>query len=549
MLVSRISRRCSLSNLAMRAATMFRSWILALATFLASTLAGCGFMVGPDYEPPMPPLAEQYREPTGTEVTAGTTEHRDWWKLFADPSLDTLVDRAYRGNRTLRAAGLRVLEAQASRGIAVGNLYPQRQDAFGSLTYFETSRRAANSAPNRRFHDWSTGFDAAWELDLWGKFRRGIEVADAELLASVASYDDVLVTLIAEVAFNYTQYRTLEEQLVVARDNLEIQQRSYDIADARYRDGAASGLDSAQARSLLESTRSTIPRFEAALRQTEHVLCVLLGIPPTELAELRSDLRSIPHAPPTVVVGIPAELLRRRPDIRFAERTLAAQSARIGIAKADFYPSLSLIGEIGVTASDASDLFASGSMAAFGGPSLRWKILNYGRVVNNVRVQDARYQANLNDYEDVVLRAQQEVESAIAGYLGAKREAAALADAVMAAERAVELALIQYREGATDYTTVINTQQVLVSQQNRYVATRGDEILNVLSLYKALGGGWELRDGNDFVSDETKAQLKGRTFWGNLLDDDTRADQIEDAAKDGVLPGWPARPSSWLPSW
>jgi NodT family efflux transporter outer membrane factor (OMF) lipoprotein len=516
---------------------------------LALSTWGCGLMVGPDYHPPEPPLSQEYREVSGDGLTGASREYRDWWKGFADPALDALVEKAYRGNRTLRAAGVRVLEAQAGRGAAVGNLYPQQQDAFGSLTYYEASKRAPNSPVNRRFHDWETGFDAAWELDLWGKFRRGVEAADAELLASVASYDDVLVSLIAEVAFNYTQYRTLQEELEVARRNLEIQQRSYEIAHARFLDGAASGLDSAQARSLLESTRSTIPRFEAALRQTEHVLCVLLGVPPTELVELHGETTGIPRPPETVVVGVPAELLRRRPDIRFSERTLAAQSARIGIAKADFYPSLSLLGSIGVAASDASDLFTSGSMTAFGGPSLRWKILNYGRVTNNVRVQDARYQAYLNDYEDVVLRAQQEVESAMAGYLGAKHEAAALGDAVAAAERAVDLALMQYREGATDYTTVINTQQVLVAQQDRYVATRGNEILNVLALYKALGGGWELRDGADFVSDQTKKQLKDRTYWGSLLDDETRAHQIEDATEGGKLPGWPARLTSWLPSW
>jgi len=527
----------------------FASAVSLLFGSLSLTATGCGFIVGPDYAPPDPPLANEYREPSGTEVTAGGAEYRDWWKAFTDPALDALVERAYRGNRTLRAAGVRVLEAQASRGVAVGNLYPQQQDAFGSLTYYEASKRTANAPTNRRFHDWETGFDAAWELDLWGKFRRGVEAADAELLASVASYDDVLVSLIAEVAFNYTQYRTFQEQLAVAHENLEVQQRSYDIAYARYRDGAASGLDSAQAKSLLESTRSTIPRFEAALRQTEHILCVLLGMPPTDLAELHGETARIPQPPATVVVGVPAELLRRRPDIRFVERTLAAQSARIGIAKADFYPSLSLLGSIGVAASDASNLFSGGSMSAFGGPSLRWKILNYGRVTNNVRVQDARYQAYLNDYEDVVLRAQQEVESAIAGYLGAKHEAAALGDAVAAAQRAVDLALTQYREGATDYTTVINTQQVLVTQQDRYVATRGNEVINVLALYKALGGGWELREGADFVSDETKKQLKDRTYWGSLLDDQTRAGQIEDATEGGKLPGWPARLTSWLPNW
>jgi outer membrane protein TolC len=207
-----------------------------------------------------------------------------------------------------------------------------------------------------------------------------------------------------------------------------------------------------------------------------------------------------------------------------------------------------LFGSIGVSASDFSDLFAGGSMSAFGGPSLRWKILNYGRVTNNVRVQDARYQALISDYEDVVLRAQQEVESSIAGYLGSKREGEALADAVVAAERAVDIALIQYREGATDYTTVINAQQVLVSQQDR-LSRRAATILNLLALYKALGGGWELHDGDDFASDDTKKQMKERTYWGSLLDDQTRAHQIEDATDGGKLRGWPARMGSWLPSW
>jgi NodT family efflux transporter outer membrane factor (OMF) lipoprotein len=539
----------SLVSIEMNVPVNSRFRVLSVATALTTVLSGCGFMVGPDFEPPVPPMSEQFREPSGADVTVASADYRDWWTIFGDSSLDSLVARAYLGNRTLRSAGVRVLEAQASRGIAVGNLYPQQQDAFGSLGYFETSERSANSTSNRRFHDWETGFDAAWELDLWGKFRRGIEAADAELLASVASYDDVLVSLIAEVAFNYTQYRTFEEQLAVALRNLEIQQRSYEIADARYQEGAASGRDSAQARSLLESTRSTIPRLEAAMRQTEYVLCVLLGTPPTKLPELHADAKGIPLAPATVVVGVPAELLRRRPDIRFTELTLAAQSARIGIAKADFYPSLSLIGSIGVAASDFSDLFTSGSMVAFGGPSLRWKILNYGRVTNNVRVQDARYQALVSDYEDVVLRAQQEVEGSIAGYLGAKREAVALGDAVDAAERAVDIALMQYREGATDYTTVINTQQVLVSQQDRYVATRGNEIVNLLALYKALGGGWELRDGEDFVSEQTKAELKERAYWGKLLDDDTRTRQIEDAEKAAGRPGSPASAGAWLPSW
>jgi outer membrane protein TolC len=269
-----------------------------------------------------------------------------------------------------------------------------------------------------------------------------------------------------------------------------------------------SRLDFEQAASLLEDTRSLIPGLEASISQTQHTLCVLLGIPPQDLREMLGGSKPIPGAPPQVAVGIPADLLRRRPDVRRAERLLAAQSALIGVAKSDLFPRLSLIGSVGVASKDFADLFNGDSVEAFGGPSFRWAILNYGRITNNVRVQDAEYQALVSDYENTVLRAQAEVESAVAGFLGSRRQVEFLARSVEAARSAVDLADLQYREGAADYTRVINTQQFLLAEQDKLVSTRGQVALNLTAIYRSLGGGWELREGKDFVPPATAKLMR-----------------------------------------
>jgi NodT family efflux transporter outer membrane factor (OMF) lipoprotein len=369
------------------------------------------------------------------------------------------------------------------------------------------------------FDAWRLGFDASWELDVWGALRREIEAADADVFASVASYDDVLVSLIAEVARNYILLRTFEERLVVAEANVGVQEDSFDIASTRFRSGAVSQLDAAQASSLLDDTRALIPDLEASVRQTQNTLCALLGLPPHDLTNvLGAGPRAIPQAPPEVAIGIPAELLRRRPDVRRAEGALAAQSALIGVAKGDLLPRFSLAGTIGLAAEDAGDLFKGDSFEAFGGPRFRWAILNYGRITNNVRVQDARYQALVGDYEDSVLRAQAEVENATAAFLAAQRRVNLLSSSVEAAQRAVDVAYTQYREGATDYTRVLNTQQFLVEVQDRLVNTRGDVALSLTALYKALGGGWERRAGKPFIKPEQAEQMRERTRWGDLLE-------------------------------
>jgi NodT family efflux transporter outer membrane factor (OMF) lipoprotein len=357
------------------------------------------------------------------------------------------------------------------------------------------------------------------------------------------------VSLIAEVARNYTLLRTLEERLVVARENVAIQTRSFEIADAKFKGGTVTELDSAQAASLLHDTEAQIPGLESDIRQTLNTLCILLGIPPQDLQYILGGSQPIPGPPAEVAVGIPADLLRRRPDIRQSERQLAAQSAQIGIAKADLFPSFALFGTISVAAQDFDDLFKSGSLENFGGPAFRWAILNYGRIQNNIRVQDARFQALIGDYENTVLRAQGEVENAIAAYLGAQRQVQFLTSSVGSANRAVELAEFQYREGAVDYTRVLNTQQFLVTEQDRLVATRGSVALNLVAMYKALGGGWELRIGKDLVPQETKQQMIERTSWGDMITTQEQTQDL-DAAASGTESerGW-WRWRWWRPKW
>ncbi len=526
-------------------------WGALTVMIIALSSTSCT-MVGPDYVRPPAPTAADWLETNEPAVKHEPADVSAWWTVFQDPVLNTLIANAYQQNPSLHAAGVRILEAQAQRGIALGQLFPQQQDSFGSFSRNDLSTNKANrNTPGLKtpFDNWQIGFEASWELDVWGRFRRAIEAADAQLLASVATYDDVLVSLVAQVATNYLQLRILQERLAVAHANEVIQERSYYIANAKFQGGTATELDADQAASLLQDTQAQIPALETGIRQTQNALCSLLGIPPQSLQDILGGPRTIPSPPTEVAVGIPADLLRRRPDIRRAERVLAAQSAQIGVAKADLWPSFALLGTISLSAEHFEDLFKSNSLENFGGPTFRWAILNYGRIENNVRVQDARFQALIGDYENTVLQAQEEVESALAGYLGAQRQVTSLTGSVDSASRAVELADFQYREGAADYTRVLNSQQFLVGEQDRLVSTRGAVALNLVSLYRALGGGWEWRAGNDFVSDPIKTQMRERTNWGDMLSTEGQTEDIG-AASSGTENDqrwWRWR--LWWPKW
>jgi NodT family efflux transporter outer membrane factor (OMF) lipoprotein len=375
-----------------------------------------------------------------------------------------------------------------------------------------------SSLAETRFDRYALSFDAAWELDFWGKFRRGVESADAHLAGTIATYDDILVTLSGEVATAYIVLRTLEERLAYARNNVAIQRRSLEIADVRFRNELVTELDVQLARSLLEATGSTIPLLETSIDRTRLALSLLLGMQPSDLSGILSGPAKIPEAPETVAVGIPADLLRRRPDIRRHEMMAAAQSARIGIAKADFYPALRVGGMIGWSADSSGDLFDSGSGTSFAGVGFNWKILNYGRLRNNVRVQDARFQQTIVAYERSVLNAAREVEDGLARFSRSGERVDHLHASVVAARRAVELAQTQYRDGVISYTLVLDAQQFLSLNEDLLAAARGEEARSLVATYKALGGGWQIREGNDYIADDIRQIMQERTNWGELME-------------------------------
>jgi NodT family efflux transporter outer membrane factor (OMF) lipoprotein len=491
----------------------------------ALILAGGCTTLGPDFKRPEAAVPEQWSPTKASEIKVQEgADYRSWWELFRDPVLDRLIDAAYKQNLTLQGAGVSIAEARAQLGIAVGQQYPQLQAASGSFTRNKISKNSANFSPgaDRTFWNQQIGFDAAWELDFWGRFRRGVESAEASLISTVASYDDALVSLTAEVARVYVVIRTFEERIKLARENIVIQQRGLEIARVRFENGAVTELDVTQATSLLRDTEASVPQFQIGLRQAENAMAVLLGKPPGSIQDMLAAPGAIPKAPPEVAIGIPAELLRRRPDVRQAELQAAAQSALIGVAEADLYPSLALTGSIGLISADTrnnglGDLFKTDSLNYFVGPSFNWPILNYGRLKNNVRVQDARLQGLLINYQDTVLSAAQEVEDGLVGFLRSQDQVRFLSDSVKASERSVNLANVQYRDGAVDYQRVLDTQRALVSAQDSWTVARGNIALNLVATYKALGGGWEQRVGNEVVDGHYVDAMRKRTDWGNLL--------------------------------
>ena len=497
-----------------------------LPVILIFLLSGCA--VGPDYMKPAVSEPVQWIEKEDPKVKEQAADYSQWWIVFNDPILNKLVETAYEQNLPLWIAGIRILEARAQLGIAIGKIYPQSQFGRGELRYNELSENQANAAlADQSYWNDSLGLDASWEVDIWGKFRRAVESNLANVDASIASYNDVLVSLTSNVATAYILIRTLEERLKVARENVKIQERSLQIADVRFRNGNVTELDVAQAKSLLRNTQAFIPRLEASLRQAKNALAFLLGKYPGEIDHLLGSPRVIPTAPPEVTVGIPAEMLRRRPDIRLAERQLAAQSALIGVAKADLFPHFTLFASLGLRSSNSAftmtgnsslgGLFDARSIEFFAGPSFRWDIFNYGRIRNNIRVEDARFQQLAVNYENTVLRAVLEVEDGITGFIRTQEEEGLLSEGVDAAKRSVDLSLLQYGDGLVNYQRVLDSQRFLMDQQELLTTTKGSVANNLITVYRALGGGWETRIGKDFVPVRIIEQMQKRTNWGDLL--------------------------------
>jgi NodT family efflux transporter outer membrane factor (OMF) lipoprotein len=452
-----------------------------------------GFKVGPNYTRPPAPTSPAWIDSADPRVRSDVPAPGPWWTVFGDPLLDSLIQTAHDQNLDFKTAGTRVLDALAQRNISAGNLLPQSQTALGAYAHAQISRNFGLPFPNT-FNIWATGFNASWELDYIGRLRRTIEAADANLNASIEDCHNVLVLLLAETASNYVRLRTLQQRLAYVRRNVEIQKQSLELAELRFDKGVATEIDVSQARANLAQTEALIPPLETGLRQANNQLCLLLGLPPHPL-EVYQKSGPIPTAPAEVAVGIPADLLRRRPDVRQAERLMAAQAARIGIAEADLYPRLILFGFIGYTADTFAKLFDASSYTGLIAPIFQWNILNYGRLLNNIRANRARFQGQVFTYQQTVLRAAREAEDALVAFLRSQQQAQQLEKSVANYQRTVEVVMDQYRNGIADFNRVFTTEAALVQQQDQLAEVRGNIALNLIALYRALGGGWEVHFG------------------------------------------------------
>lgn len=496
---------------------------LPLALILLIPCTGC--LVGPDFSAPVAPVADKWLEAGNRSVETRDQEYRDWWSVFHDPVLNRLIATAYNQNLSLVSAGTRVLEARAQLGVAIGEFYPQLQRGSGAITYNRPSHADPSSIAQGvlgNFWRDSLGLTVDWELDFWGKFRRAIESADAAYLASIASYDYVLASLLGDVATTYIGIRTVQAQIEIARENIVKQKKALAIAEAKYHGGAATKLDVYQAENVLGQTEATIPQLTNQMNQGVNALAVLLGLPPQPMNDLLRGSAGIPVPPKSVAVGIPADLVRRRPDIRAAELAAMAQSAQIGIAEANLYPAFSLTGIFGTAASNIGQnklkRVFEGRGITFGfGPAFQWNILNYGQITNTVRVEDARLQTLLVDYQNTVLKAQQEVENGLSSFLHGREQVDFLRQSVAAANAALGIALLQYNLGTRDFTTVLTAEQNLYTAQNNLAMAEGAVSTGVASLYRALGGGWQIRADSEFVPAATAEEMRRRTDWGELL--------------------------------
>jgi len=462
---------------------------------LASGLLGIGLFftgcsVGPNYHAPKVAVSGKWSEPLEGGVTNRTARASEWWTTFNDPKLNSLIVRAVQSNHDLRIAEARLRQARAQRRFSTADFWPT-MDASASYTRERASKNV--NQPSNPFENnlYQAGFDAAWEIDVFGGKRRALEAATADAAASEEDRNDTLVSLLAEVARNYVELRGLQQRLLITRDNIKSQQDALEVTQARFKGGVASELDVTQAAALLASTRSQLPSLETSLKQTMHQLAVLLGQQPGALLAELSGEGPIPPTPPEVPVGLPSELLRRRPDVRRAERQLAAATARIGVQTAELFPKFSLTGAAGLQSVSASDWFTGGSKFWSAGPTVQWRIFDAGRIRANVRVQNEKQEESLAVYEKAVLTSLQDVENALVAYAQEQVRYRSLKDQTEADRRQVELANELYTKGLADFLNVLDAQRSLYQAEDQLVQSEKTISQNLVALYKALGGGWE----------------------------------------------------------
>ncbi|WLG42296.1 efflux transporter outer membrane subunit [Pseudomonas sp. FP1740] len=485
-----------------------------LLLLVALAIGGC-VRLGPDFQAPGEAWTKLWSSPALEQASQRRAypDVRQWWQVFADPVLDGLIAEADAHNSNLKIAGLRVMEARARLGMAQSGRYPQLQQASAESLYFNRRQSGGSNPQDSHFWQHSVGFDVGWELDFWGRFSRAIESSDASYFAAQANYEDVLVLLRAQVADTYFSLRTTEARLRVARENAEQQKRNFEITEKLFNSGQSAELDLQQAKTQYLGTLSSIPELEGQVLRTRNALAVLIGQPPNALPQLLENQGLIPLVDRAVLQDVPASLLLRRPDVRAAELNVAAQSALIGVAETDFYPSLTLLGSI-VWSTDTLK-GTSNSLDLIGGPSLRWNLFDHGQISNNVRVQDARLQQLIEVYRDKVREAAREADDAASGLSKSLERERILSEAQVAAKRSLSLANSQYREGYSDFQRVLDAQRALLEQQDNYLISRSNAVSNLIALYKALGGGWY--SALPTVDPGTRQQMEHRTDWGDLL--------------------------------
>ncbi|MCB9898023.1 MAG: efflux transporter outer membrane subunit [Planctomycetes bacterium] len=465
-----------------------------LASLAATSLvlfAGC--VVGPDYTAPELDAPAAWSAPIedGVRPEGDPARLAAWWESLGDPQLTDLVERAAAGNLDLSQALSRLRRARALRGLAGAERWPE-VDLDTSVTRRETSDNVG--VDGRTSTLYAAGLDASWELDLFGGLRRSVEAAEASLAAAREDVRDVLVSVTAEVALTYVDLRTAQERLRIARSNLEAQQQTLELLDSIVEAGLRDERDLEQARANVKSTEATLPTLQTAVSRAAHRLAVLSGeTPDTLLCELETPA-PIPVGPVEIAVGVPAEALRRRPDVRAAERRLAAETARIGVEQAGAYPELSLSGSIGFESFSTGNLFDVASRVFHIGPTLGWDVFDAGRVRDRVAAQSAVRDEAFSAYEAVVLAALEEVENALVGYVQEQLRRDALSEATEAARSSLALATDQYGAGIVDFVVVLDAQRTLLSLEDQLATSEGAITSELVRLYKALGGGWERLD-------------------------------------------------------
>ena len=456
--------------------------------------------VGPDYVRPEAPEPDAWQMKVAEEVNQDEPPILTWWDELGDTVLTDLVRRAEFSNLDLKIAVARVREARALRGVAVGGYFPD-VTLNGAYSYFKISENSLQGQAQQEAgfdiepqEQWDFSLDASWEIDVWGRVRRQVEAATAQFEASVEDYRDVLVSLYAEVAAGYIDVRTFQTRLDFARQNAETQRQTVQLTRDRFNAGLVSGLDVSQAETNLASTEAEIPSLEIAVNNSLNRLAVLLGETPGALNGELGEIGPIPEPPDEIATGLPAELLRRRPDVRRAERLLAAQTALVGVAVADLYPSFSLTGILSLVAGGGTNLLTGESVGWSLIPGVRWNLFAGGKIRNNIRVQEARTEQALHIYEQSVLLALEEVEDVMVAYVSEKVRRDRLAEAAGAAQRSVNIVRTQYLSGLTDFQRYLDSERALFVEQDRLAASEGQVVRNLIALNKALGGGWSQQD-------------------------------------------------------